>query len=183
MATRRFISKTWLDLGFAALKTNGISALTIEALCNQANKTRGSFYFHFTGIDEFLMELANEWKLRFTNDIVSWAPKSVTRFDVLNLLVARLDLPLESGIRQLAVVNPNIRTIVGLADQERIDWLAQLYRKSSFANDDIAEELAEIEYSAFVGFRLIKPEMESAEAKRMYDSFLRITGRTEALRS
>lgn len=177
MKQPRFSREDWIALGFEALRKDGIAALTIEALCKRARKTRGSFYFHFESTDRFLLALATSWKETFTDQITSHTPKTPGRIDLLNQLAGRLDPALETGIRQLAVINADVAAIVTRADNERVVWLGRLYDATSRYRPGDAHRLAEIEYAAFIGFRLIRPDMNATEARSFYAAFLEFTGR------
>ena len=67
---KRFRKRDWLDTGISALREQGIDALTVDRLCEQAGRTKGSFYFHFTAIEDFLLELTDWWVSEFTHRII-----------------------------------------------------------------------------------------------------------------
>ena len=177
MAAKRFTRDTWIALGLSELKGQGPSALTIDKLCDTADKTRGSFYFHFEAIEAFLAALAHDWHERFTTQIIATSTANTNRLDLLNMLVGRLDLELEAGIRQLTLLNGTVAEIVAEADHERLSWLAELYENSGSYTADQALAMARIEYAAFTGFKLIDPDMSPVQARKLYDDFLKFTGR------
>ena len=175
--SKRFSRKNWIDLGLNALSKNGPDALTIEELCASAEKTRGSFYFHFENIETYLTALAEAWHDAYTVAISETSPQSTNRLDFLNQLAVRLDLPLESGIRQLAQRQPSVGAIVSGSDQARVNWLSGLYGNTGRYSADEADNLARIEYAAFIGFKLIDPDMTPSIARDLYNAFLKFTGR------
>lgn len=177
MKSPRFKKHDWIVLGLNALSTHGADALTIDELCERAAKTKGSFYFHFSTIEEFLVSLTNEWFETYTVKITQANTAQGQRLDFLNQLAARIDLELEAGIRQLASRNEQVEEIVRNADETRINWLAGLYESSGKYNKSDALALANIEIAAFTGFKLIKPDMKPIEARNFYNSFLRLTSR------
>lgn len=177
MSKNRFTKKDWITSGFNALREKGASALTIDELCARANKTRGSFYFHFSSIDEYLEALVKAWQETYTTQITTTPAPNTKRLDLLNQLVTRLDLELESGIRTLAARSAQIKHIITQADEARTEWLAKLYVNTGSYNKSEAAALARIEIAAFTGFRLINPNMKPAEARQFYDSFLKFTNR------
>ena len=175
--TKRYSNYDWILKGFDVLKRQGPSSLTIDTLCQTANKTRGSFYFHFESMDAYFEGLANNWLEEFTTPIIATTPTTHGRLDLLNLLAIRLDLELESGVRRLSEKQDIIRPIVHKADHLRIEWLAQLYAAAGTYSQDQAKDLAEIEYAAFVGFRLINPDLTASRSRELYDAFLSFTER------
>jgi AcrR family transcriptional regulator len=52
----------WLETGLQLLIGEGESALTIDRLCRETKKTKGSFYHHFAGQEEFRTQLIEWWK-------------------------------------------------------------------------------------------------------------------------
>ena len=52
----------WLETGLRLLIAEGESALTVERLCRETKKTKGSFYHHFDGQDGFRQRLIEWWK-------------------------------------------------------------------------------------------------------------------------
>ncbi len=177
MTRERYTKQSWLELGLQVLAKTGPNGLTIETLCERAQKTRGSFYFHFESINGFLESLADEWHQRFNEQIIANGPTKSSRRDLLNELAGRLDPAIETGIRQLAISNTEVQKRVTIADKERIAWLAKLYSTSGHYDGDKSSELATLEYAAFIGFRLVEPEMDTARSKALYQAFLEFTGR------
>ena len=177
MKTRRFKKHDWIALGLNALSLHGADALTIDGLCEKAGKTKGSFYFHFNTIEEYLVSLTREWFDTYTTKITELNNPHSQRLDFLNQLAARIDLKLEAGIRQLASRNEQVEEIAKEADDARINWLANLYESSGKYTKEDALALANIEIAAFTGFKLIKPDMKPIEARNFYNSFLRLTSR------
>ena len=175
--TKRFDKNSWLLLGLEYLIQQYSEPITIDELCKSAGKTKGSFYFHFKNIDEYLESLAQYWLNEFTEKIIQKPMQKTQRLDLLNQLTARLDLDLEVGIRNLALKNENVQKRVNKADQSRIQWLSALYKNSGYYNEEQANALAAIEIAAFTGFKLISPDMKPVEARNLYENFLKLTNR------
>ena len=49
----RLSAEDWLEVGYTVLAQEGVRALKVERLCQQAGVTRGSFYWHFEDIDNY----------------------------------------------------------------------------------------------------------------------------------
>ena len=177
MKSKRFDKNSWITLGLKNLSQHEYMDITIDQLCASAGKTKGSFYFHFSTIDEYLEALTWFWLNEYTTKITSRSTSNSTRLDLLNQLAARLDLNLETSIRKLAIKNSAVQKIVTQADQLRIKWLAELYINSGNYSKSEAFNLASIEIAAFTGFRLISPDMKPGDAKNLYESFLKLTNR------
>ena len=177
MKSKRFTKKDWIELGLKDLATYEAEAITIDTLCESASKTKGSFYFHFASIEDFLITLTKAWYEKYTHEIIKTKIANTKRLDLLNQLAARIDLDLETGIRQLALRNQQVQEFVSKADSNRISWLAELYQQSGKYNKSEATALAHIEIAAFTGFKLINPDMKPTQARDFYQSFLKFTSR------
>jgi len=180
MKKSRLSKSDWITLGIEALRENGPDALIVEEMCIRAGKTRGSFYFHFTAIDDFLTSVTQSWFEQYTLAITTKSPSLSGRTDILNQLAARLDLDLETQIRRLAARYEDVQQIVQKADNDRIAWLASLYESIEIYASSQAKALAKIEYAAFSGFRLIDPNMKPNEARELYETFLELTNRARS---
>ena len=177
---KRFARKDWLQLGLAALAEAGPAGLTVEALCARAGKTRGSFYSHFAGTEDFLGALAGHWRETFTEALIAAANRQGrpgARLDHLNQLAVRLDPRIEQGMRKLAAANAGVAHVCADADARRIAYLARLYEISGKFSRADAQALARIEYAAFVGFQQIAPDAGAAELRQVYQDFMKLTGR------
>lgn len=177
---RRFARGDWLTLGLAALAEAGPEALTIEALCARAGRTRGSFYHHFETIEAYLAALAEHWREQYTEEVIRRAEtrgNAARKLDHLNTLAADLDARVEQGMRRLAAGDERVRATCRAVDARRIAYLAGLYEQSGRYSAHEAEALARIEYAAFIGFQVIAPDTPRAELRANYDALLRLTGR------
>ena len=61
---RTLTREAWLDAARKVLEKRGIGAVKIDALARQLKVTRGSFYFHFSGLDDLHAGLADIWRHR-----------------------------------------------------------------------------------------------------------------------
>lgn len=177
---RRFGRGDWLALGLKALGEGGPEALTIEALCARAGRTRGSFYHHFETIDAYLAALAGHWSEQYTEEVIRRAEtrsNASRKLDHLNTLAVDLDARVEQGMRRLAASDEHVRAMCRTVDARRISYLAGLYEQTGRYTAEEAEALARIEYAAFIGFQVIAPDTPRAELRATYDALLRLTGR------
>lgn len=178
---RRSTRSDWLALGLAALAEAGPEALTIDALCKRAGRTRGSFYHHFETSEAYLAALSEHWRERYTEEVIRRAQmrsSGMRKLDHLNTLAADLDQRVEQGMRRLAASDERVRATCRVVDAQRISYLARLYEQTERYSAEEAGALARIEYAAFVGFQVIAPDTSRAELKAIYDELLRLTGRS-----
>lgn len=176
----RFTRARWLVLALEALASGGLETLTIDALCARAEKTRGSFYFHFSSIDVFLLALADHWRVEFTEKVIERSKARVAprdRLDLLNELAMSLDPRAEQGMRRLAATSSAISQVCQAVDLRRTRYLAELYTASERFSAEHAHALARVEYAAFVGFQIVSPDASPADMRDLYRSFIALTGR------
>jgi len=170
--TQRFRRQDWIDLGLELAALESPDAMTLEAVCAAAGKTRGSFYHHFRAHADFLDAVAERWLQRDTEDIIAGnAPAGSlgNQLDHLNLMTAALDPRLERGIRQLAAAYPTLARHVKIADARRKDHIRSLYVSTGATDRKTAERLAALIYAAFVGFAFVEPDASPARRAALFE--------------
>ena len=180
VASKRFCRDDWLDLGFQVIRSDPSARLTIDLLCEEAQKTKGSFYFHFRNIEAYFSAMAEHWFNEFTLELIRRSEKMSTpaeKLDHLNTLAFQLDPHIEQGMRMLAAREKCIREICATVDNKRLQYLTKLYIDTGKYSNDDAAALATIEYAAMVGYQQIRPDASPKDASNMYQAFLKLTGR------
>ena len=174
-AKPRFSAADWITLGHKVLAAGGTEAIKLDAICTAAGLTRGSFYHHFADHTVFMAALATEWAAQNTSRLVA-ALEGVADADArhLNDMALDLDFALEVGIRELARRVPQVAAIVEQADAQRLSILADLARARFGVSDQTAADLAFIEYAAFCGRMLIRPQLDR-------ETLLRLSRRLDGL--
>ena len=165
-ASPRLTFQAWLQLGLEALAEDGPEALTVEALCARAKRTRGSFYHHFPSIEYFIEHMLEAWRKTHTEDLIKATAQRenlADRIGHLNELAIGLDPGIEQGVRRLAV------------DDIRVAYLAELYARSARFSAQDALTMAKVEYAAFVGMQVIYPGESPAKRLALHDEFVRLT--------
>lgn len=176
---RRFAQDDWLDLGLTALAEAGPAALTIDALCQRAGKTKGSFYAHFVGAATYATALAEHWRERHTRQLIEVTQSEDppdARLLMLEQMALRLDSRVEQGMRRLATLDAGVMRICAEVDRERIAYLAELHRTSGRFDSQDALALARLEYAAFIGFQQIENGAGAAGTAESYRLFLKLIG-------
>ena len=51
----------WVSVGFALLGERGVTGIKIDRMAERLHVTKGSFYWHFRDLDDFLDALATKW--------------------------------------------------------------------------------------------------------------------------
>jgi AcrR family transcriptional regulator len=162
----RLTREDWLETGLQLLRESGEQALTLERLCKAASRTKGSFYHHFKNHDEFIDALLEYWQSKYTEQIIIAVDRlrdSMTQRRELDRLAANVDDGLERIIRNWSGVDERVRQTIGKVDDRRIEYLTELISKIGHLDRQTANELAIIEYAAFLGLRYLFPDNESKQ--------------------
>ena len=162
---QRFREADWLELGFRQLVDFGAAGLTVERLCEAAGRTRGSFYHHFRDHDAFVRNLMERWKKRHTDDVIAQVERRAERTGDANArpqslheLAVHLDHRLDLAVRLFAQTHPVAAIYLKRVDTERLDYLKRLYRETTTLPSTLADEVAWLEYAAFVGAQVLQPD-------------------------
>lgn len=177
---KRFSADDWLIIGLQVVRQQPPVRLTIELLCKKAERTRGSFYFHFENMETYFGALGEYWLDKYTSELIRHSelqPTPRAKLDQLNTLAVRLDPLVDQGMRSLAAREDSVRVYCKRVDETRLAYLENLYRSTGKFSDEDATALANIEYAAMVGYQQIKPDASPEETSEMYRAFLRLTGR------
>ena len=117
----------WLDLGLTQLKHQGATAMTIEALCACAGRTKGSFYAHFSDFNSYVAQVTQHWRALQTERVIEALPSDAeAAIRRLDEIVQELDWDLEHHMRLWAHTNPHVLHEVVAVDQRRVAFLVQL---------------------------------------------------------
>ena len=174
MTKQRFRAEDWLELGLAELSRHGVDALKLEAICKAAGLTRGSFYYHFSDHESFLVALAERWFETHTKAVVDSLPKDGSVEDISDALsdaAMAIDYTLELGIRELARRVPAVNEVLQKADRHRLSIISDIYKRRFDLDNDTAARFAFLEYAAFSGLVLLKPDMSPDQQIALADEY------------
>jgi AcrR family transcriptional regulator len=166
----------WVRLGLEALKSPQSEALTIDSLCHACGRTKGSFYHHFKGTEDFLEAVLDEWERAFTDRLIEQTasePDAGRQLSALDALAASLDRDIEQGVRRLASRAPAIAARIARVDAKRIALLESLYASLFQAKLDAAV-MARVEYAAFLGFQQLDPKTVGQDPSKLYARYLKL---------
>lgn len=162
---RPFQATDWLELGLAALSAGGAEAVKLAPICAAAGLTRGSFYYHFSDHDAFLLELAERWIDGQTVEaaaLLKALREPEATAEELRDAGFAIDYRLELGFRELARRHKAVAEVVKRADNMRLSVLADLCAARFGLEQPAAWDLAHLEYAAFAGLVLVDPKMSEA---------------------
>jgi len=166
----RLSKADWLEVGLTLLAKEGEQGLTIEALCQAAGRTRGSFYHHFEDQEQFVDALLIHWKQTQVDTLVA-SNGALDDLDAMREGLARmatcLDNPIEAAFRRWSASNASVRRMIEAVDAERIFMLADIMAATAARDETESQELALVEYSALIGFHQLFPDATAEMANQI----------------
>jgi AcrR family transcriptional regulator len=149
----------WLRAGLQALAEDGADGLRVMSVARRLNVTKGSFYWHFAGLDAYLGELAQYWERSHTQDAIACVEQlggdAQTKLRHWLKGAAASDLALDRAIRSWALTHPPAREVQLRVDGQRTDYLITLLRGAG-RNKAEAATLGRWSYWAFIGYSTLE---------------------------
>lgn len=165
----RLCREAWLDEGLKLLREQGAEALTIDQLTRRLGVTKGSFYHHFRNREEYSQSLLALWEERLTRQLIEASSRG-RDFSEKNLKLIRMteqlsDSQLEVAIRAWAQQDPLAMSFQERVDRQRVEYLCELFRL--VVDEELAEAMALIRYSFYVGSQQIRPALSRDRYTRL----------------
>ncbi|MBF9049607.1 TetR family transcriptional regulator [Roseobacter sp. HKCCD9010] len=168
---KRFYREDWLDLGLKLLSADGPDALRVDRICAEAGVTKGSFYHHFEDLSSFLIALAKQWRVLYTDIFVEqFNPATLTDTQLAALIeeALEIDIHLELNIRELAKRDDRIAALLAETETARLAFVAEVYKSRFGVDEETARDLSLLDYGAFSGIVLLNPDISIDERRRIY---------------
>lgn len=166
----------WLEYGLKFLAEQGEDAIRIENLCQALKVTKGSFYHHFKNMESYLDELMKFWEKGNTTEIIAHAEEGKgtdEKIKKLNEAVLEKNHLVEVRIRAWAIREPLVDHYVKKIDSRRMDYLFRIYKEKGLT-DKMADQLAKIEYAAFVGMQHLFRDLPVKEKNSISELFFKL---------
>lgn len=161
----------WIEEGFRVLSGEGDAGLTVDALCDRLDRTKGSFYHHFDGRPGYVAALLDEWEARATDrfvDIGRAEGPVEDRLRAVNREASELrNAGVERAIRIWASKEPLARVAQDRVDRKRLALLEDLCAER-MGSGEPSRRLARILQLVFVGAQHLDPPLEGPE---LYQAF------------
>jgi AcrR family transcriptional regulator len=121
--SERRTSEAYFDAAFALLAEHGQDGVTIANLCGRLGVTKGSFYYHFTDMPEFVESFAEYWEASVASLLAAAlnVEDPLAKMGAMMTAVANLSHEAEAALRAWGHSNPVIE-----ASRMRIDEGAEL---------------------------------------------------------
>jgi AcrR family transcriptional regulator len=162
--------QAWIEQGLQIVAEQGALALTIEVLCTQLGLTKGSFYHHFKNFQDYKEALLGYYEEAGTLQIIQLvetvaSPQAKIEKLLELTLIGRPSL--EVGVRAWALQDLSVQVYQERIDKQRLNYLQQLCEVS--LDDQVRAKLAaRLLYALFVGSQQLRPPIEGAELRQLY---------------
>ncbi|MEZ5215767.1 MAG: TetR/AcrR family transcriptional regulator [Ilumatobacteraceae bacterium] len=165
----------YFDTAIGLLANGGVATLTIAALCDGLEVTKGSFYHHFASMDGFARELLQYWEADGSARLVAaleGVDDPVERISVLKELGITTNHDAESAIRAWG------RSYEPAAEcQRRVDDGRQVLLRRAYLDVGIDEHratvLAHVGVSILVGNQQMGHPVDADAVARDFDEYER----------
>jgi AcrR family transcriptional regulator len=156
---KRLSRNEWLAQALEALSREGGSVLTVDALVQRLNITRGSFYWHFNDRSDFVRQLVDYWSVVFTQGVAKETNElrgnAEERLLALMQAIVRKRLnQYDVPIRAWASYDPVAARQVKKVDEFRTDYVRSLFKEMGFTGDEL-----DMRTRTFVVFYALEPGM------------------------
>ena len=142
-ASRDRLSKeVWLGEALEVLSREGEGKLRIDGICRSLKVTKGSFYWHFEGRNDFIQSLLDFWRERFNVSVPETTEEhGGSAMDRLRFLfefvtsnqLGRYDVAIDAW----AAHEPGVAQQVREVYQMRFDYVGSLFRELGFRGIDL----------------------------------------------
>jgi AcrR family transcriptional regulator len=151
----------WVDAALDILAEEGARAIKISRLCARLGATKGSFYWHFADLDEFLGAVAQRWAAGLDSarhefsQLGSLEPVERLR-RMAYLLVDERMWRLERAMREWARSDDRVQAAVATGDRQIVELIRAALLELGFSAAD-ADLRARALYYLGIGFIHVGP--------------------------
>jgi AcrR family transcriptional regulator len=118
----RLSAQDYFREALAVLGEQGSQALTINALCERLDVTKGSFYHHFGGMPGFVDQLLTYWEDEHSSRLIALSRGQrdpMQRAQTITEMGVNLPHASESAIRAWGRSSPEVAAVVERVDKRR----------------------------------------------------------------
>jgi len=174
--TQRLAARDWIDFALKTLAREGADALKADVLARKLRVSRGSFYWHFSGLDDFHARLIARWREIATEAIIAdLAQHRSAKGRLAALLRAALsrDARLEVRMRAWADTNARAARALMAVDRRRKRYIEELLIGAGVARP-LAATRAQLLYWGYLGAALGRGRLAGAPLARAVDELMRL---------
>lgn len=171
--TGRLSARDWIDLALRTLARAGFEALKADALARELGVSRGSFYWHFSGLDDFHARVIEHWRQSATEAIIAdleTYERPEARLDrLLRLAFARRNV-LEIRMRAWADSNGVAARAIRDVDRRRREYIVRMLVEAGIPAP-LAATRAQLLYWGYLGAALSESRCSGDALDRVVAEF------------
>ena len=154
--TKRMAAQDWTDFALKTLAREGYDALKADVLARKLGVSRGSFYWHFTDLDNFHARVIEHWRQTATEAVIADLERYESREERLEVLLRRAlghHNALEMRMRAWADNNAEAAQAVRDMDRRRREYMERLLVDAGIA-PTLAATRVQLLYWTYLGAAL-----------------------------
>ncbi len=167
----RLKKEDWLVEGFKLLREFAQDKLRILYLCERLGVTRGSFYHHFKGIEDYIASLMESWEQENTLRLIKSANQGNSpeeRMEILAGMIADSDQTIEAAIRSWSFYHPIVKKHLSRVDGLRLTYVEEIFKELGF-EPELALKKAKLDYAVLVGVQQLYPDASTGELRSLWE--------------
>lgn len=165
----RLTKEDWLLEGFKILAEFAQHKIRILYLCERLKVTRGSFYHHFTSINNYIEELMKKWEQEYTLQFIEEANQGenpIEQLQILNEQVFQNEQTIEASIRSWGFYHDIVGKYLKQVDDTRVNYLWEIFKKAGI-KEKRAYMCAKLEYATLIGIQQLYPKKFDDEVREL----------------
>ena len=167
----RLSKENWLQEGFKLLSEFAQDKLRILYLCERLQVTRGSFYHHFSGIEDYIGQLMEAWEQENTLNLIKGANRGVTpdeRMELLAVMIADSNQTVEAAIRSWSFYHPIVQRHLERVDAVRLTYVQQIFEDMGLPKK-LSLKRAKLDYATLIGIQQLFPKISKKELAALWE--------------
>jgi AcrR family transcriptional regulator len=167
--TKRLAAQDWTDFALKTLAREGFDALKADVLARKLGVSRGSFYWHFTDLDDFHARVIEHWRQTATEAVITDLERYESREERLEVLLRRAlghHNALEMRMRAWADNNAEAAQAVRDMDRKRREYMERLLVDVGIA-PTLAATRVQLLYWTYLGAALSPSRLTDEQLDRI----------------
>ncbi|HEY3811954.1 MAG TPA: TetR/AcrR family transcriptional regulator [Caulobacteraceae bacterium] len=174
-----FTREEWVAKARKLLIRDGIAGVKIDRLAKNLGVTRGGFYWRFSGLNDLLDALLEDWRTTNTRsalEALHGGGTPVQRFaNLMHVWIDEIDFDpsYDLAVRDWARVSPKADQAVRKFDDEFVEAFAELFREAGYPPDEALIRARIVHYHQ-VGYYAMRVKQSRDARYKTGDLYLRI---------
>jgi AcrR family transcriptional regulator len=172
----RLSTEDYFRAAFDVLGESGSDGLTIAALCQRLEVTKGSFYHHFGGMPGFTTALMSFWESEHSDRLIAMSklqPDPSLRISGLIELAVGLPHASEAAIRAWARSNPDVAEVTARVDRRRERHISDAIVALGI-DRPAARLLGRISMNLLIGAQQREQPVDLKRLRQMFEEFKKL---------